>query len=201
MKTDRLQQQIQFIVEIDRLKQILRQSLITDSSRRENSAEHSWHLAIMASVLAEYALPGVNQLRAIQMLLIHDLVEIDAGDTFCYDIQGNASKVDREQQAADRIFGLLPEDLEQEMRSLWDEFEATTTPTAKFAAALDRIEPMLLNQHTQGGTWKLHGITCDRVLQRMQPVAEGTPELWGFIEQVLEDCVTAGYLKAASSEK
>jgi putative hydrolase of HD superfamily len=198
MQPDRLAQQIQFILEIDRLKQILRQSLITGGSRRENSAEHSWHLAIMASVLAEYALPGVNQLRAIQMLLIHDLVEIDAGDTFCYDVQGNADKADREQQAADRIFGLLPEDLGQEMRSLWEEFETVATPTAKFAAALDRIEPMLLNQQTQGGTWKLHGITRDRVLHRMQPVAEGTPELWSFVEQVIEECVSAGYLQAGA---
>ncbi|MBI4780648.1 MAG: HD domain-containing protein [Oscillatoriophycideae cyanobacterium NC_groundwater_1537_Pr4_S-0.65um_50_18] len=198
MQTDRLNQQMQFIVEIDRLKQILRQSLITNGSRRENSAEHSWHLAIMASVLTEYALPGADLLRTLQMLLLHDLVEIDAGDTFCYDLQANQDKAEREAQAADRIFGLLPSDLGQEMRSLWDEFEARETPSAKFAAALDRIEPMLLNQHTQGGTWKQHGITQDRVLQRMQPVAEGAPELWGFVEQVIEDCVAAGYLQAGA---
>jgi putative hydrolase of HD superfamily len=198
VQTDRLNQQMQFIIEIDRLKQILRQSLITGGSRRENSAEHSWHLAMMASVLAEYALPGADLLRTLQMLLLHDLVEIDAGDTFCYDLQANQDKAEREAQAADRIFGLLPSDLGQEMRSLWDEFEARETPSAKFAAALDRIEPMLLNQHTQGGTWKQHGITQDRVLQRMQPVAEGAPELWGFVEQVIEDCVAAGYLQAGA---
>lgn len=196
--THRLTQQMQFILEIDRLKLILRQPMLTDGSRRENSAEHSWHLAIMASVLAEYGLPGVDQLRAIQMLLIHDLVEIDAGDTFCYDVQGNLGKADREKQAADRIFGLLPADLEQEMRSLWDEFEAVETPTAKFAAALDRIEPVLLNQQTQGGTWRLHGIHRDQVMQRMRPVAEGTPELWEFMEQVISDCVAAGYLQGGA---
>ena len=193
--SDRLTQQIQFILEIDRLKQILRQSLIRDASRRENSAEHSWHLAIMAIVLAEYALPGVDLLCALKMLLIHDLVEIDAGDTFCYDIQANQNKAEREELAATRIFGLLPDDLAEELRSLWDEFEARETPTAKYAAALDRIQPMLLNQQTQGGTWRLHGIAIEQVLQRAEPVSEGTPALWGFIKQMLEDCVAAGYLK------
>ena len=195
MMTDRLNQQIQFILEVDRLKQILRQSLVSDASRRENSAEHSWHLALMAIVLAEYALPGVDPLCALKMLLIHDLVEIDAGDTFCYDIQGNQNKAEREELAATRIFGLLPDDLAQGLRSLWDEFEARDTPTAKFAAALDRLQPMLLNQQTQGGTWRLHGIAIGQVLQRAEPIAEGTPALWDFIQQVLEDCVAAGYLR------
>ena len=195
MMTDRLNQQIQFILEVDRLKQILRQSLVSDASRRENSAEHSWHLALMAIVLAEYALPGVDLLCALKMLLIHDLVEIDAGDTFCYDVQGNQNKAEREELAATRIFGLLPDDLAQALRSLWDEFEARDTPTAKFAAALDRLQPMLLNQQTQGGTWRLHGITIGQVLQRAEPIAEGTPALWDFIQQVLEDCVAAGYLQ------
>ena len=195
MMTDRLNQQIQFILEVDRLKQILRQSLVSDASRRENSAEHSWHLALMAIVLAEYALPGVDSLCALKMLLIHDLVEIDAGDTFCYDVQGNQNKADREELAATRIFGLLPDDLAQNLRSLWDEFEARNTPTAKFAAALDRLQPMLLNQQTQGGTWRLHGIAIGQVLQRAEPIAEGTPALWDFIQQVLEDCLAAGYLQ------
>ncbi|MBD3883182.1 HD domain-containing protein [Phormidium tenue FACHB-886] len=194
--SDRLSQQIQFILEIDRLKQILRQSLITDASRRENSAEHSWHLAMMAIVLAEYALPGVDELRSLKMLLLHDLVEIDAGDTFCYDLQGNLNKAEREELAAVRIFGLLPADMAQDLRSIWDEFEACETPTAKFAAALDRIQPLLLNQQTQGGTWRLHNIPLDRVMQRVQPVAVGTPALWGFVKQVLEDCVALGYLRA-----
>lgn len=131
MQTPRLTQQIQFILEIDRLKQILRQTLLTDGSRRENSAEHSWHIAIMAMVFAEYAPPGVDLSRAIKMLLIHDLVEIDAGDTFCYDVQGNQNKAEREEQAAIRLFGLLPSEQARELRSLWDEFEAQATITAK----------------------------------------------------------------------
>lgn len=195
MQTNRLTQQIQFIIEIDKLKLILRQTLLTDGSRRENSAEHSWHLAIMAMILAEYAPEGVDQLRAIKMLLIHDLVEIDAGDTFCYDVQANENKAANEDQAALRLFGLLPADQAEEMRSLWQEFEARKTPTAKFAAALDRIQPMLSNQLTSGGTWRIHGITRDQVMKRIAPVETGTPELWFFIQQLIEDCVAAGYLQ------
>jgi putative hydrolase of HD superfamily len=192
---DRLTQQLQFILEIDRLKHILRQTLLTDGSRRENSAEHSWHIAIMAMVLADYAPPGVDLNRAIQMLLLHDVVEIDAGDTFCYDIQSNHSKADREEQAAARLFGLLPTDQEQEFRQIWDEFEAQESVTAQFAAALDRIQPFLHNRATHGGTWKLHNITRDQVLQRMQPVAAGTPKLWTFIQMAIEECAERGDLR------
>jgi putative hydrolases of HD superfamily len=195
MLNSRLAQQIQFILEIDKLKTILRQTLLIDESRRENSAEHSWHLAMMAIVLAEYAPETVDVLRVIKMLLIHDLVEIDAGDTFCYDVQGNSDKAIREAQAADRLFGLLPPDQELEMRSLWQEFEARETPAAKFAAALDRIQPFLHNRETRGGTWRLHGVTRDRVLQRMAPVQDGTPELWPFIQSAIEGCIAAGYLQ------
>jgi len=191
----RLTQQIQFIIEIDQLKQVLRQTLLNDGSRRENSAEHSWHLAMMVIVLAEYAPQGVHLLNAIKMVLIHDLVEIDAGDTFCYDVQGNESKAQREAQAALRLFGLLPADQASELRSLWEEFEAQQTPTAKFAAALDRIQPLLHNQQNRGGTWLIHGITRDQVMKRMAPVETGAPELWLFVQQVIEDCVAAGYLK------
>ncbi|WP_460201914.1 HD domain-containing protein [Scytonema sp. NUACC21] len=195
MTISRLSQQIQFIIEIDRLKQVLRQTLLTDSSRRENSAEHSWHIAIMAIVLAEYAPEGVDLSRAIKMLLIHDLVEIDAGDTFCYDLQGNENKQAREAQAALRLFGLLPPDRANELRSLWSEFETQESPTAKFAAALDRIQPILHNQQTQGGTWRIHGVTRSKVMKRIAPVETGAPELWSFIQQLIEDCVAAGYLK------
>ncbi len=195
MSINRLTQQIQFIIEIDRLKQVIRQTLLIDRSRQENSAEHSWHLAIMAIVLAEYAPEGVDLLHAIKMLLIHDLVEIDAGDTFCYDVQGNQSKATREAQAALRLFGLLPADQGSELRLLWEEFEARETVTAKFAAALDRIQPLLHNQQTEGGTWRIHGITRDRVMERMRPVETGIPELWSFVQQVIDDCVATGYLK------
>jgi putative hydrolase of HD superfamily len=194
VQNNRLTQQIQFILEIDRLKHILRQTLLTDGSRRENSAEHSWHIAIMAIVLAEYAPVGTDPLCAIKMLLIHDLVEIDAGDTFCYDLQGNLNKAELEEQAATRLFGLLPPDQGRELRLLWEEFEQQESPTARFAAALDRIQPLLHNQQTEGGTWKIHGITCDRVLKRMQPVETGAPELWAFVRQVIEECMAAGYL-------
>ena len=199
MTISRLTQQIQFIIEIDQLKQVLRQTLLNDGSRRENSAEHSWHLAMMVIVLAEYAPQGVALLSAIKMVLVHDLVEIDAGDTFCYDVQGNESKAQREAQAALRLFGLLPADQASELRSLWEEFEAQETPTAKFAAALDRIQPLLHNQQNRGGTWLIHGITRDQVMKRMAPVETGAPELWLFVQQVIEDCVAAGYLKDVSA--
>lgn len=192
----RLNQQIQFILEIDRLKQILRQTLLTDGSRRENSAEHSWHLAIMAMLLDEYAPEPVDVLRVVKMLLIHDLVEIDAGDTFCYDVQGNQDKAARELQAADRLFGLLPTDQGTELRSLWEEFEAQATPEARFATALDRLQPLLHNQQTQGGTWRLHEVTRDRVMQRMAPIEAGAPELWLYAQTVIDNCVDAGYLKS-----
>lgn len=195
MKTNRLTQQIEFIIEIDRLKQVLRQTLLTDGSRRENSAEHSWHLAIMAMTLAEYAPAEVDIFHAMKMLLIHDLVEIDAGDTFCYDVQANYNKAEKELEAAARLFGILPTDIGNELRLLWDEFEAGVTPTAKFAAALDRIQPILHNQQTQGGTWRIHGIRRDQVMKRVAPVETGAPELWPFVLQLIDDCVAAGYLQ------
>ncbi len=195
MQNNRLSQQIQFILEIDKLKHILRQTLLTDSSRRENTAEHSWHIAIMAMILGEYAPTGTDICRAIKMLLIHDLVEIDAGDTFCYDAQGNVSKSEREIKAANRIFGLLPNDLESEIKQLWEEFEQQNTPTAKFATALDRMQPFLHNGETQGGTWKIHGITSNQVMKRMAPIAEGTPELWEYIQESINNFITKGYLQ------
>jgi putative hydrolase of HD superfamily len=192
---NRLAQQIQFIIEIDKLKNILRQTLLTDESRRENSAEHSWHLAMMAILLAEYTpSTDVDLLRVIKMLLIHDLVEIDAGDTFCYDLQANQNKALREVQAANRLFGMLPEEQGVELRELWQEFETQQTTEAQFAAALDRLQPLLHNQQTRGGTWRLHGISRQQVLQRMSPVKDGAPALWQLVEQAIEDAVAAGYL-------
>jgi putative hydrolase of HD superfamily len=195
MTSQRLQQQIAFVVEIDRLKQVLRQTQLMDASRRENSAEHSWHLALMVLVLAEYAPVEVDLQRAIHQVLIHDLVEIDAGDTFCYDTAGHHDKAEREQQAADRIFGLLPQSIADDLRQLWDEFEAQATPTARFAASLDRIQPLLHNWQTGGGTWKQHGIDRAQVMQRMAPVETGAPELWPFVLEVIETSVGAGYLQ------
>lgn len=191
----RLSQQIQFVIEIDKLKQVLRQTLLTDGTRRENSAEHSWHIAIMAMTLAEYAPAPVDLLQVIKLLLIHDLVEIDAGDTFCYDVQGNADKAEREIQAAQRIFGLLPEEQAQELWALWQEFEDRSTPEAQFANALDRIQPLLHNYQTQGGTWRIHKVTRNQVMKRMAPVITGAPDLWPLIEQIIQESVTAGYLR------
>jgi len=191
----RLQQQINFVIEIDRLKGVLRQTLLMDNSRQENSAEHSWHLAMMALTLAEYAPTGVDVQRALHQVLIHDLVEIDAGDTFCYDQAAHQDKAEREQQAAERIFGLLPEPHNQKLRQLWDEFEAQQTPTAQFAAALDRLQPLLHNWQTEGGTWKMHNIHRDQVMQRIAPIATGAPELWPFVLGLVEECVAAGYLR------
>lgn len=193
----RLTQQLQFIIEIDQLKQVIRQTRLMDNSRSENSAEHSWHLAMMAIVLAEYAPSAdVDLLRAIKILLVHDLVEIDAGDTFCYDLVSYQDKAVREAAAAARLFGLLPEEQRVELLSLWQEFEAGETDTAKFAVALDRLQPLLHNQQTQGGTWRLHSISSDRVLERVRPIQQGIPSLWSIVQQVISDCVAAGYLKS-----
>lgn len=193
----RLTQQLQFVMEIDKLKRVLRQTLLTDSSRQENSAEHSWHLALMAVLLMEYAPEPIDVLRVIQMVLIHDIVEIDAGDTFCYDVQAHIDKAKREQQAADRIFGLLPDPQQAELRSLWDEFEAQTTADACFAASLDRLQPILHNYYTEGGTWKIHNICRSQVLKRMAPVKQGAPALWPLVEAIIEDSIAAGYLRDA----
>jgi putative hydrolase of HD superfamily len=192
----RLDQQIEFIVEIDKLKQVLRQTSILGGERRENSAEHSWHLGIMALTLAEYAGDAIDLLRVVRMLLIHDLVEIDAGDTFCYDAQANLSKAAREQAAADRIFGLLPAGQGRELHALWEEFEAVETAEARFANALDRLQPLLHNYHNQGGTWRAHGITRDAVLRRMAPIQEGAPMLWPYVLEVVEASCAAGYIAA-----
>ncbi|BAU41853.1 HD domain-containing protein [Leptolyngbya sp. O-77] len=190
----RLAQQIQFVLEIDKLKGVLRQTLLTDASRRENSAEHSWHLALMAIALAEYAPAPIDLSRVVQMVLLHDLVEIDAGDTFAFDMQANQDKANREQAAADRLFGLLPPDLGQTLRSCWEEFEAAKTRDAQFAHALDRLQPFLHNLQTEGGTWKQHGVTRDRVLWRMQAVQQGAPALWPLVEGLIQQAVSAGYL-------
>jgi putative hydrolases of HD superfamily len=195
---DRLAQQIQFIIEIDKLKQVLRQTTLTDKSRQENSAEHSWHLAMMALVLAEYAPPETDILHAVKLLLVHDLVEIYAGDTFCYNVLGNQDKAERELQAANRLYGLLPDEQGMQLRALWEEFEAQKTPAALFATALDRLQPLLHNQQTEGGTWRLHRITLDQVLQQVAPIQNGAPSLWPFVQQVLSECVHTGILMGSS---
>lgn len=197
----RLVQQIEFIAECDRLKEVFRQTVNTQSRRAENDAEHSWHLCLCVIVLAEHAnAPNLDVLRVLKMVILHDLVEIDAGDTFAYDTAAMAGQHDREARAADRIFGLLPVDQARAFRALWDEFEARQTPESKFAAAVDRFQPMLLNCRTQGAAWNRHGVTHDRVVARNRHIAEGCAELWQYAEKMLQEVVTAGHLaKAAGS--
>jgi len=195
MNLERLQQQIAFIIEIDKLKSIYRQSIIIDKTRNENDAEHSWQLAMMAVVLLEHANTKViDPLRVIKMLLIHDLVEIDAGDTFAYDDVGHEDKYERELAAAERIFGLLPDDQSVELLTLWKEFEERETAEAKFAAALDRLAPMLLNYHTGGKSWNDHGITSDQVLQRNRHINDGSTDLWEYAKSFIADAVQQGIL-------
>ena len=194
----RLVRQIEFIVECDRLKEIFRQTINTQSRRAENDAEHSWHLCLCVIVLAEHAnLPTLDLLRVLKMLIVHDLVEIDAGDTFAYDTAGMATQHAREVVAADRIFGLLPADQGRDLRALWDEFEARQTPESKFAAAVDRFQPMLLNCRSQGAAWQRHGVTHDRVVARNRHIADGCEELWRYAERMLEEVVAAGHLAKA----
>jgi putative hydrolase of HD superfamily len=190
----RLDAQLAFFLEIDKLKLVLRQTYLTDKSRRENSAEHSWHIATMAPFLAEYAAPPVDIARVIRMLLVHDIVEIDAGDTLVYDTKGYLDKPQREQRAADRIFGILPADQASEIRQLWDEFEARQTPEARFAAALDRLQPILHNYHTQGAAWRAHGIHLDQVIARNRHIGDAAPRLWEYVQTLLKDAVEKGYL-------
>lgn len=194
---NRLQQQMQFVLEIDKLKGILRQTLITDASRRENSAEHSWHIAMMAIALEEYAHQPVSLLHVIRLLLVHDLVEIDAGDTFCYDADGNQSKAAREIEAADRLFGLLPAEQGQQLRAWWDEYEEQVTADAQFAKALDCLQPFLNNMQTNGHTWMLHGVHHAQVRDRMSAVQIGAPALWPWVESQIEEAIAAGLLRAA----
>lgn len=194
MSYERLQQQIRFILEIDNLKHVIRRTYLASGKRLENSAEHSWHLAMMALVLWEHANEKVDLLRVLKMVLVHDIVEIDAGDTYLYDEAGNAGKLAREQQAAERIFGLLPPDQGQELLQLWQEFEARQTADARFAAALDRFMPLLHNYHTKGRAWQENGVTNDQVIARTGHMVEGSETLWQEAEALLEEAVAQGYL-------
>lgn len=195
MVKDRLRQQLEFIAEIDKLKQVFRQNLIMDGSRRENDVEHSWHLAVMACLLQEYVNEPVDLVRVLKMVLLHDLVEVDAGDTFCYDDQGQLDKADREEKAAERIYRLLPPDQGQEYLEIWREFEERRTPEACFAVCLDRLQPLLQNYHTQGGTWVEHGVPLAKVKQRIEAIKAASTELGQFVEELLADAVTKGYLE------
>ncbi len=192
---ERLARQVEFIVEMDKLKEIFRQTVLTQSHRAENDAEHSWHLCLCVLVLAEHAnCPTLDVLRVLKMVIIHDLVEIDAGDTFAYDTAGMVDQHAREARAADRLFNLLPADQAGDFRALWDEFEERATPEAKFAMAVDRFQPMLLNVRTQGHAWRKHGITQSRVLERNQRIAEGAPAIWAYAASMVAEATRAGHL-------
>jgi putative hydrolase of HD superfamily len=188
----RLARQIAFLAEADRLKTILRRTPLTDGSRPENSAEHSWHLVLAAMTLAEYAPAGLHLARVLELLTVHDLVEIDAGDTFAYDIAGNETKAAREQAGAERIFGLLPPDQAAWFRACWDEFEANHTGEAMYANALDRFQALLLNMKSGGGSWRSHRISRADVLRRMAPVEKTLPELWPFVVGVVDRFCESG---------
>lgn len=193
--SDRLAAQIRFLTEIDRLKSVMRQTWLLDGSRLENDAEHSWHLAVMALLLGEYAAePEVDMARVARMLLVHDLVEIDAGDTYLYDEAANADKAERELRAADRIFALLPADQGEALRALWEEYEAGETPEARFAAALDRLQPLIHNVLTEGRAWRHHGIHAGQVLGRVCSIADGSPALWAYAQSLIREAVERGYL-------
>jgi putative hydrolase of HD superfamily len=189
-----IEAQLAFLVEVDRLKTVLRQTLLCDGSRRENSAEHSWHLALMAVVLAEHSAEPVDVSRVIRMLLVHDLVEIDAGDTFAYDTGANTDRAERERRAADRIFGLLRAPQGAELRALWEEFEAQESPESRTANALDRLQPLLLNHQTDGGSWRSHGVKRSQVLRRMEPIRTALPTLWPTVEHIVTHNCSLGHI-------
>jgi putative hydrolase of HD superfamily len=192
----RFKSQIEFILEIDKLKQILRRTPLLDRSRQENSAEHSWHIALIVLVLYEYAdEDNLDLLQVIKLLLAHDLVEIDAGDTYCYDESGVQDQKEREKKAADRVFNILPEDQAKSFRALWDEYEDRRTPESRFANALDRFQPLLHNYFTGGHSWRQHGIQKKQVLSRMQPVDEGSSFLWDYVVTLIDDAVEKGFLE------
>lgn len=188
------EKQISFIMELDKIKKITRQTYISDGSRKENDAEHSWHLALMAFVLAEYANEPIDVLKTMKMVLLHDVIEIDAGDTYAYDMEGNKTKRERELKAADRIFGLLPKEQGEEFRSLWDEFEEMETPEAKFANMLDKVQPLLLNDAAGGKSWQEHGVKQSQVLERNKRTGEGSNAIWAYAKTLIGKNVKEGHL-------
>ena len=196
MDVNRLEQQMRFLVEVDKMKSVYRRTILIDKTRRESDAEHSWHFALMAMLLAEYADPEkVDCARGIRMALVHDLIEIYAGDTFAYDVQGNQDKRQRETEAADKLFALLPEDQAAEIRALWEEFDAMETPDAQYAAAIDRLQPFLNNYLTQGHTWGLGGVKSAQVYERMDPIRVALPEVWPFVDKMIQESIEKGYLE------
>ena len=197
----RLEQQLAFSRELDKLKAVLRRSQLMDGSRNENSAEHSWHLATLAMLMTEHAGEPVDITHVLKMLLVHDVVEIDAGDTFAYDKVNVATQNEREERAADRLFGLLPEEQGRELRALWEEFDGRKTPESKYANAIDRLQPLMQNYYSGGESWKQHGITREQVMERMEAVRIGMPQVWPTILQFIDDACAEGMVQTTSSSR
>ena len=196
MEKSRLEKQFDFCLEIDKEKFIGRQTYLSDESRKENDSEHAWHMAIMTLILSEYANDDIDVLKTISMLLIHDLVEIDAGDTYAYDEEGKKTQHAREVAAADRIFGLLPEDQGTKFRALWDEFESGDTPESRFARTMDRVQPMMLNAASGGISWKEHGVQLSQILERNGSTKDGSNTLWEHaLHHFIEPHVDKGCIK------
>ncbi|MFD5559439.1 HD domain-containing protein [Kitasatospora griseola] len=195
---ERLRAQLTFLVEIDRLKTILRQSPLVAAERRENDAEHSWHLAMMVGVLAEYADEPIDVGHTVQLVLLHDLVEIYAGDTPLYDTAAGVDQAEREAVAADELFGLLPKDQAKRLRGLWDEFEERRTPEARFAKAMDRLQPLLLNWMAHGGTWRTPGVTADDVRARKAVIGDASATLWKAGQRLIDEGERRGWSRSGS---
>lgn len=192
---ERLKKQMDFLLEVDKLKFIYRQTYLSNGERKENDAEHSWHLALMAVLLKEYSNEPVDVAKVMTMVLIHDLVEIDAGDTYAYDTAGNQTKREREVKAAQRIFGILPKDQEEAFRALWEEFEAYETPEAKFAHVCDNMQPFMLNHATGGRSWQEHGVKKSQVLNRNRYLEDGSKTMKQYFDEIIEEHVKEGNLK------
>lgn len=194
---ERLEKQLALVTELDKLKSILRRTRIKSAEGRlENSGEHSWHVALMAILMEEHANAPVDICRVMKMLLIHDVVEIDAGDTFVYDTAASQEQAEKEIRAAERLFGMLPSDQEQELLALWHEFEAAQTDDAKYAKALDRLIPMLLNYHNNGQSWKEHGVSREQALTINKRIEFGSVTLWGKAKELIEEATEKGWLKS-----
>lgn len=193
IKNEKIHKQIKFAIIIDEMKNVFRRNLISDGSRRENDAEHSWHLAMLAMLLEEYSAEKVCIERVLKIALVHDLIEVYAGDTFAYDAKGNEDKHAREVQAADNLFGSLDSVQGAQIRALWDEFEAMETAESRYANAIDRIQPLILNYLTDGHTWKM-GVTSAQIYKRMDIIRTATPELWHIVEGIINTSIEAGIL-------
>ena len=195
MEKGRLEKQIDFILEADKEKNIIRQTHLSGHGRRENDAEHAWHMAMMVYLLKEYANEGFDVAKAMMMALIHDIVEIDAGDTYAYDPKGLETQKEREEQAAERIFGLLPPDQGEELKSLFEEFEAGETPEARFVRAMDNFQPLLLNESNGGSDWIEHGVAKSQVIKRHINTKLGSDRIWEYAERIIEEHVRKGNIK------